>query len=316
MLTTLSTADRTMLFAGGYVRVEEETARLRWNHERHPDYGGKFDDIRSLCDNGNLVVYRPQSSKVDPVVLLWEFPSDFLRCFRQVFILTYLFHGSPMRSYLEAEGLSFNMKAVQNSTLLSWDAVDERKIKEDIRRLVSVYEGPMNTIGNQVSRSNPLSSSWFDRAGERDLKRLRQATTKFFERVSKTPSRQNGWTTFSKARKALQGKGYTRGFIPVNTKATNEHRDKKAMAYLVNVFHQPVIKGFFEDRGIPVYEDVHALSEMVQWVWRSGIRDREATHIFIPSERMRRLFKEWLWADDTAALIARVQRVADVPMAA
>lgn len=120
---------------------------------------------------------------------------------------------------------------------------------------------------------------------------------------------------FSKARKALQGKGYARGFIPVNTKATNEHHDKKAMAYLVNVFHQPLIKGYFEDRGIPVHEDIHALSEMVQWLWRSGIRDGEAIYVFIPSERMRRLRTEWLWADDTVALIGH-QKTEDVQQAA
>jgi hypothetical protein len=42
-----------------------------------------------------------------------------------------------------------------------------------------------------------------------------------------------------------------------------------SLAYLCNIFHQPIIKGFFEEKGIALYEDLHALSEMLQWLWRS-----------------------------------------------
>jgi hypothetical protein len=298
-----------MLFDGGYVFVEETSGRLRWNHNRHPDYRGRFDNIRALCDNGNLVVYRPKGRTGDAVVLLWEFPSDFLRCFRHVFILTYLFDGSPMRSYFEAEGLSFDMRAVQNGKLVAWGAVDEGQIKAQLRDLVSVYEGRMNGIGTKVGKSHPLSSTWFDRADPADLLKLKTAIRKFFERIARTPSKDNGWTAFKKAKGPLSGKGYARGFIPVNAKATNDFIDKKAMAYPVNIFHLPIIKGFFQDRGIPVHEEVHALSEMVQWIWRSGIRRGDPIHVFIPSDRMRRLFKEWLAADDTAAFIQQKRSI-------
>jgi hypothetical protein len=55
-----------------------------------------------------------------------------------------------------------------------------------------------------------------------------------------------------------------------------------------------MIKGYFEDRGITVYEELYALSEMIQWIWRSQIRDDQPIDVFIPSERMRSLFIEWL----------------------
>jgi hypothetical protein len=308
MLTTLSRSDRNTLFDNGFVYIEEVTGKLRWNHGRYPSYKGRFDDIRSLCDNGNLVVYRPKRSnghygKEEPVVLLWEFPSDFLRCFQSVFVLTYLFHGSPMMAYLRAEGLTFRMRAVRNGNLIAWDEVDEAVMKVQLRSKVTIYEGPMNAIGTRRGKGHPLSSSWFDRADADALKKLKNSTTRFFERVSRTPSAANAWTSFNKVRKVLAGKGYARGFIPVNAKATNDHIEKRSLAYLCNIFHQPIIKGFFEERGIQVYEELHALSEMVQWLWRSQIRRGDPVTVYVPSERMRGLLKMWLATDGTASLV-------------
>jgi hypothetical protein len=302
LLATLSVSDRKMLFDGEYVFVGD-TGRLCWNHNRYPDYHGKFDDIKGLCDNGNLVACRPNPKTGLPTVLIWEFPADFLRCFSNVFILTYMFHGSPMLSYFEAEGLSFDMKAIDDGKLVEWGSADEAAFKAKLRSLVSIYDGAMNTIGNNQKGSQPLSSSWFGRATDNVLKNLQSSTTRFFANISKTPSARNAWTTFKKVKQRLKGKGYGRGFIPVNAKATNDYIEKSAMAYLANIFHQPIIKGFFEERGIPVYEDLHALSEMIQWIWRSGIRRGDPIHVFVPSERMRGLLKEWLAADNTATLI-------------
>jgi hypothetical protein len=111
--TDMSRSDKDLLFEGGYVYIEEATSRLRWDHTRHPGYKGRFDQIRNLCDNGNLVAYVPKGSeRKNAMVILWQFPSEFLQCFSHVIVLTYLFHGSPMRSYLEAEGLTFDMKSV------------------------------------------------------------------------------------------------------------------------------------------------------------------------------------------------------------
>ena len=37
-----------------------------------------------------------------------------------------------------------------------------------------------------------------------------------------------------------------------------------------------------------------ALQEMLQWIWRSAIRDGKPIDLYIPSERMRSLLVEWL----------------------
>ena len=81
----------------------------------------------------------------------------------------------------------------------------------------------------------------------------------------------------------LTGKGYTNGFLSYNIRATNEYRKRTCLAYCVNVFFNPFMKNYFLAYGVEVQEDVYALSEMIQWIWRSAIRDGEEIWVYIAS---------------------------------
>jgi hypothetical protein len=297
MFEGLSRSDRNLLIKDHLVYVDPESKRLRWNHRDHPQYSGKFNSIRDLCDNGNLVLYRDTA-------LIWEFPTDFLKCFNQVYVLTYMFHGSPMAAYLRAEGLDFEMITLRNKLLVSWaDHSDETEKKTQLRELITVYEGPANDRGKAKGRENPMSSGWYDKRTPEELARLKSTTEHWFRTTAQTSANDNGWTSYSKVRTALKGARYAKGWIPNNAKATNDYKHKKSLVYLCNVFHNPYIKGYFEDRGITVYEELYALSEMIQWIWRSQIRDDKPIKLFIPSERMRTLFIRWLNSTNVHELI-------------
>ena len=41
-------------------------------------------------------------------------------------------------------------------------------------------------------------------------------------------------------------------------------------------------------------KDLWALSNMIQFVFRSRLRDDEPINLYVPSRRMRELFKRWL----------------------
>lgn len=296
----LSASDRKLLFKDHLVYVEPTTKRLRWNHRDHAGYSGKFNAIRDLCDNGNLVMYSDKT-------LIWEFPTDFLRCFKQAYVLTYLFHGSPMSAYLRAEGMAFEMKTVRDHQLVSWaDHSDETEVKRRLKSLINVYDGPANAWGEAKGKENPFSSGWYDKLIKHTPEKLAEvkATTEhWFKSFAQTPARDNAWTTLKKARSHLKGDRYARGFIPNNAKATNQYKSKKSVAYLCNVFPNPLIKSYFEDRRITVYDDLYALSEMIQWIWRTQIRDDQPIKVFIPSKRMRDLFIRWLNSPSVIDLI-------------
>ena len=139
---------------------------------------------------------------------------------------------------------------------------------------------------------------------------IQSSVENWFKKVAKTPSAHNAWTTYKCARTRLSGDRYARGFIPCNTKATNDYKHKKSLAYLCNVFRHPIIKACFHERGIKVHEGTHALSEMIQWIWRSQIRDDQPINVFIPSERMRSLFIRWLHSASLLDLMPSEQKFA------
>jgi len=319
---SLSNDDTDLLFAQGLVYVDG-SSHLRWNHDKAAEYRGKFEHVRNLCDNGNLIAWSMSADGFMPgkrgSILLWAFPTNFLAAFKGVYLLTYLFHGSPMRAYLEAEGVSFDMRMVTDKgrKLVPWSTEAEKEAKERIRKHLKIYEGPLNAVGTKApgTRSNPLGKNWYDNAakanGGEALQKLRTATINFFRKHSRYAGTDTGlfaWTTFKARRAQLAGKGYKHHtqWIPLNAKATNEYRRKTVLAYLANRFSIPEIRDYFESRGVDVYEDLYATSEMLQWLWRSAIRDdREPrdVHVFIPSERMRHLLKLWLSCDDALSFI-------------
>ena len=46
--------------------------------------------------------------------------------------------------------------------------------------------------------------------------------------------------------------------------------------------------------GIRVEEDQYALSELIQWIFRSALRDNKEITLYIPSKRMRKLLENWI----------------------
>lgn len=64
--------------------------------------------------------------------------------------------------------------------------------------------------------------------------------------------------------------------------------------YFVSRNYNPIIKRWFKSKNIVVNEDMFALSEMIQWVFRSRIRKNQNIYLYCPSKRMRTLFTNWL----------------------
>lgn len=300
VLTTVETyndlvdKDRDLLFKAEYVVIEENTDRLRWNTLKHGDYtAGRFNDIRKLCEIGSLVYFNDTT-------LIWEFPSEFLQAFKQIYVFTYMFEGSLMSAYLKSQGFDYEIKSVSKDMkgLIDHQEVDESEIKARIRGLINIYEGSMNDIGKTPHRghgtSKPLSSGWYGRANSTKLLKIKSSTQNFFKKISSTPAEHNMWTVFRRMSKKLKGARYARQWTPLNLKATNDLIDKQALAYLCNLFPNVSISNYFKSREIPMSADMYALSELVQWIWRSQIRRGDPIHLFIPSQRMRELLIDWL----------------------
>ena len=87
---------------------------------------------------------------------------------------------------------------------------------------------------------------------------------------------------------------YSKGFVSCNARATNEYSERRYVAYLLDRFLNPLDKSFFKERGVIIDENLWALSELIQFIWRSRIRKGKSIELYIPSQRMRNLLKNYL----------------------
>ena len=194
---------------------------------------------------------------VNDTFLVWNFPIEIFKSFKSVKILTYLFEGSILSSYFKYSDIEY--------TLVKDDDSEKRA---EIREKLNVY------IGSEMS----------------------ERTKNLFGRKFKTGASENAFTTFKDFQSQVKGGGYATGFIAVNSRATNNFSHKKSMAYFANRYMNPNVVKFFYDGGVSVNQDLWALGELLQWVWRGNIRNKENNemNLYVPSKRMRNLLMNWL----------------------
>tara|TARA_R110002072_G_scaffold7503_2_gene40973 strand:+ start:767668 stop:768924 length:1257 start_codon:yes stop_codon:yes gene_type:complete len=231
-----------------------------------------FRQIKNLCSRSSVYF-------LDRYFFVWVFPIEIFKEFIEVQILTYLFEGSLLAAYFRLYDIHYELLYKEDSSQL-------KHIKEHLR----IYEGRSNSICGR----NSFSKTWVDNLDKRNSNKIKDATSYVFGKVFGTKSNENAFTTFKNSRSKLAGGGYSKGFIPINARASNTYRHKESMAYLGNRYFNPQYISFFREKDIHLNEDLWALSELIQWIWRGCIRDGKQMNVFIPSKRMRSLLKDWL----------------------
>ena len=188
----------------------------------------------------------------------------------------------------------------------------DKEPRNEIANILNIYEDYKSKSGNWSSLNSnytnnvdkwTLSSSWFNKASNEQIQQLNKNLYTFFKNRYSTPNKELFWTTKkSIAHKLSNGKTKINknddrakdNFLPLNARATNEYRDRTAMAYIYNRFMNPMEKSFFNNRGVSVNEDMLAQSDLIQFLFRGCIRNNEVMNCYIPSKRMRELLYDWL----------------------
>lgn len=269
------------------IEVDSEY-RVRWVND---DYEGRFEDLRDMCMTGNVILYND-------CLLLWKFPIEVFQSFDEVIILTYMFDAQVQKYYFDIHNIEVQRigTVCENGVYHFSDTPHVPDYVAELPKKIHIIEDEkLNKIGEMRSS---LSVSWYKKArdtkGQPLIKQLRNNLTNLFKNMLNSSSDRNLWTVFKDYQALLKGKGYTKGFLSCNVRATNAYRNRDCLAYCVNVYYNPLLKNYFQEQGVEVREDEYALSEMIQWVWRSAIRDGKEIWIYIPSRRMRELFRNWL----------------------
>ena len=281
--------DLQVVREAGY--VIEDGNRFRLSDKEYKGLALKYD-LFDLAKSRDLVRIDNDDNKF----YYWILTPDLLTSFKDVFILTYLFEGQSICHFIKINKLSYSMIGVENGEDGVYRFVDYPGKKPDYVRTLKdrihiLDNYKMNNIGND---KYALSINWFQK-DKSDVKQLKNNIDNCFNNIwRKESSKKKLWGTYKVSFNQLKGKGYTKSHLNFNTKATNSYKDRNCLVYAVNVFMNANEKVFYHRYGVEVDEDVYALSIMVQWIWRSAIREGNDIYIYIPSRRMRNLLTDWI----------------------
>ncbi|PHD66011.1 hypothetical protein COF61_10405 [Bacillus toyonensis] len=277
--------------------VVKENGFVQWNAPSYKE--GQFTKIRNLAEANNLMIY-------DNVAMYWTFPVEAFKAFEEVYVLTYMFDGQIQRYYYDLFKVQYTYHSVSNKNgryeLIPYVPLHKEN-KAHLKELIEIFysttrdKTDLNKIGEG---RHPFSVSHLKKlVNDSHLKKLvKDNAYNFYRHKCKANSNDVMWTTFlgekDTIKKAITPKNLKKQFVEVTCRATNDYADKSVCVYLANRFLNPILKRFFTDKGIEVNQDLFALSELLQWVFRSRVRKGEEIQLYIPSERMRNLLEKYL----------------------
>lgn len=165
----------------------------------------------------------------------------------------------------------------------------DRNTKNKMIENLNIYEGKLNNIGlNGNSKwERPLSRTWFMKANKEVMKQLKNNTENYYQNIIKGKSRDNMYTTFEDYKSQVKGKGYTKGFVNSDCEL-NKFDNCKNFAYLMNKFPTDLEKYNKE------YAELLTIYDLIRITKYITVDLNHKLNIYIPSERVRKLFIEWL----------------------
>lgn len=274
-------ADISALMTSGLIKIEKDSNRVVWIDSGYDS--GRFNDIKMLANAGNLY-------KFGEGMLVWTFPPHVFKAFSTTYVMTYLFDAQIQRCYFDLFDIPYSKQSLNGGELVTYDRLTEKR--EDVYNLINLYEGPLNNIGES---RNALSSNRLKNYSPSVIKEIKNNLNNYLRNIMGAKGKEILWTTLKQKRDSLKGPGFTKSFVEWNIRATNEYSDRSVLAFMYNRFIRPEEKKFFEGQGrnIAVDDDLLAVSDLLQWVWRSRIRNGQPISLYLPSSRMRSLLEAW-----------------------
>lgn len=281
---TQTDKDIQTLIKNGFIEVDP-VGLLHWQDDKFPDADKTFyRKVKKLCDLKQLYLSNGR-------VVFWELNHTVLSAFSKVIVGTYMFEHSFMSHYLDVHGFKYTVEKFGNKPSFYKD-------------LINIEQGKLNSIGDK-----DFSLSYSDLCVKRYSKDkhpkevLRKNLDNFMKNKCKSSSGDRIWTCFKKVTPVIAQRRYTNDWIAYNTKATNNYRFVKNVAYLCNNFPNTFLVSMVSKRNERKFDDdMWALQEMLQYIFRSRLRGNEDVksledrkiNLYVPSKRMRNLLESWL----------------------
>lgn len=273
---------------------------VKWLSKDYQD--GNYRVIRNLANRGNLMYFETEENEKKKRSMYWLFPTEIFNAFKETYILTYMFSGQVQCYYYQMNNVKFVFKSVRkvNGEYTLVDYIDfKNEDRSHLKELINIYykrprdQKDINSIGEKC---NALSTNYSKKKikDKEFKKKLKNDSHDYYRRKAEVPSQNVMWTVQKEFEKVLCPPGLKYRFVAMNARATNDYANVTACIYLVNRYMFPNIIKFFSQREIKVNQELFALSELLQWLFRSAIRNGEPINVFIPSSRMRGLLEDYL----------------------
>ena len=285
--------DVSLLKDKGMIK-EDRYGNLSWVDKKS---FGRYEDLKNMIDSGNLFVEGND-------YLTWTFSKDvFLGdYFEEIFVLTYRFDSQIQRGYFDYFKVDYSKKTVDKKRrLVDFFSGYDSDFRKTARNLIEICESrKLNSVGDfwrdKCGRKigTTLSVNWI-KNNPNSLEVLRKNIQNYFKNITESQGGERMWTMFKVYKDSVMSQVCAeKNFVHTASRATNEYLNRKYLCYPINKYLNPNLIKFFARKDVSINQDEYALSEMIQWIWRSAIRNDEKIYIYIPSERMRNLLKNWL----------------------
>lgn len=283
----------------GYVDVDDfgkVTATEKWDEV--------VDEVSDTLDPRLYHLAKADALYVvDGTFYLWCLPPELVTSGRTITIYSYLANGALMLAYLRRLGVQFEHVR---------DLVAERRFRETAKKLIAIktirsLEGmSFSYTGQTTKKESKEERSKRAKKVAKALMNIRQrelADTPL-ETVMITCAKENWFhKPGSERSKAGPYAANSRMFNKVNwvantTRGTNQFIHCRTAIYLWDQHLNPYVRrwlGLGDDR---LADDQYAITELIQWLYRTGVRRGEPITVYIPSARMRRLLTSWLEGGD------------------
>jgi len=286
--------DLQFLIDKNCVKIDyDNLGRIEWISESEKHYyNDKYAHFRNMCNLGML--YCSKSSRDCLTVHL---PIELISSSERVILISYRFKYSIMNHFVQMKGLK-----VIPFTEVKLTNFDKKILQEKIEVIRFKNE-------KHYTKPTILSTNWYQSVRQEELDDIAKIIYGICKNQKKIKS-DVMWTVPSKyvigvssnAKKltvpsygAMSDDENKLGcFVACSAKAVNEFSDKNMLVHAYNRYPNQILLIYLRDYGFKIDSNEFALSEMIQWVFRSRIRKGESIKICIISKRMRDLFVNWL----------------------
>lgn len=281
--------DMNILFKSQSI-VEDDDC-IKWINDEYDEVdGGKFREEMLRAKSHNLLRY-------DDKYFFWSIPAELFGCFSEVYVLTYMFGGQTLRYFFDMYGIEYELIGTHRlGNKFEFCPIEDMDRKRELRDKIHILNHKKtNAIGE---KRTALSFSWYKTTAKKNpgenLVILRKHLSNVFRNIFHASGSDVIWTTFKDYRVPLSAKGFIGSFVSYNKRACNDYAKCHYLAYCVNNFPRPWEVKYFRDHGVSVDGETYSLSILIQWIFRSAIRNGEEVWIYLPSARMRSLLTQWL----------------------